>query len=479
MNQSITNKLIANIKKASLNTEEHNFINTNNVICIDSSNNRIGINTRQPQYSIEISGSSFNHGLKARYLIIDNSANINEIICNQIRIDNELSANKIDVNTLFFNEISGNFLNVSTISADTIKLITLEIPDISVNDLCVNSLDANSITCKTITADNQTFPSVDCSTLIVDQNADVNSLFFNEASGQKLFLENLDVSFLDVSNAIIKNTLDVGGYANFSEDIICSKSITSQNMECDTITISDSTKLKFGESGTISQLIASGVNDNFNNIGSRIKDTSIDLRSGNLLLPLIDNNNLGGISFNNENLEIRVGIGSGNNYVNFKSIQNKYIVLELSNNPVASNEIFTYEFNNYKKINLHIIEEQDDISYNIEDCKIQFDNKDESLEIHANITLQLENINPGDIEVKNYSFGIYNYINDNSFNELVSCKNTIMVVDTSFNYANSSLSFISPTPNTTIAFYIKQDNQEDLCLNNINVHKFNGIIKQR
>ena len=56
MSQSITNKLIANIKQSNLNGDTRNFINSENVICIDSSNNRIGINKRNPLYSIDISG---------------------------------------------------------------------------------------------------------------------------------------------------------------------------------------------------------------------------------------------------------------------------------------------------------------------------------------------------------------------------------------------------------------------------------------
>ena len=53
MSQSVTNKLIANIKQSSINNT-NNFINKEDVICIDSSNNRIGINTRNPLHSIAI-----------------------------------------------------------------------------------------------------------------------------------------------------------------------------------------------------------------------------------------------------------------------------------------------------------------------------------------------------------------------------------------------------------------------------------------
>ena len=120
MSQSITNKLIANIKQSNLSGNTNNFINSEHVICIDSSNNRIGINTRKPKYSIDISGRELNNGLKASYLVIDNSANINEISSNKIIINDELSANKIDVSNLIFNELSGNIIYANTISANNI-----------------------------------------------------------------------------------------------------------------------------------------------------------------------------------------------------------------------------------------------------------------------------------------------------------------------------------------------------------------------
>ena len=63
--QSITNKLIANIKQVQPTTNLSNFVNSNNVICIDSSNNRIGINTKDPEYSIDISGSMSEHAINS------------------------------------------------------------------------------------------------------------------------------------------------------------------------------------------------------------------------------------------------------------------------------------------------------------------------------------------------------------------------------------------------------------------------------
>ena len=58
--QSITNKLIANIKQTS--SSNITTINSEKVICIDSSKNAIGINTLNPTKALTISGgdNSFN-----------------------------------------------------------------------------------------------------------------------------------------------------------------------------------------------------------------------------------------------------------------------------------------------------------------------------------------------------------------------------------------------------------------------------------
>ena len=90
MSQSVTNKLIANIKQSSINNT-NNFINKEDVLCIDSYNNRIGINTRNPPHSIEISGNNRSHGIKCSYLDISFTANINEINTHTISFENLIS----------------------------------------------------------------------------------------------------------------------------------------------------------------------------------------------------------------------------------------------------------------------------------------------------------------------------------------------------------------------------------------------------
>ena len=65
---SQTNKIIANIKKTNITADS--FVNSQNVICIDTSFNRIGINTKNPRYSIDISGDSSLNTIYSNNLII-------------------------------------------------------------------------------------------------------------------------------------------------------------------------------------------------------------------------------------------------------------------------------------------------------------------------------------------------------------------------------------------------------------------------
>lgn len=544
MSQSITNKLIANIKQANLNNNTNNFINSENVICIDSSNNRIGINTRNPEYSIDISGSKINNGLKASYLQIDNSANINEITSNKIIIFNELSANKIDVSNLFFKEISGNNLYANTISAENIKISNLKLPDISVNDICVNNLKilqnfdccANNANFISITVTGEVnFPEFDPTNLTVknllnvDTSANINDLSFNNAKGNYLNLLDLSVNNIDVSNNAIFssgikvegeasfNSINVDGSCNLKELTIDNTSINQvifdkvneavsdgliPNIESDIITVNNYINIK--ESNNISF---------FNNLRVRTK-LDFDI-TGELILPSFNSsknytNNNSIVYDDNKNT---IYIIKNEQRIPFKSNTSKFINLDISNNDLNkllynldsntwsisgqnhSSMIFTKNNTNYKKFDL-IIKDNIDICNNISDHIIKFDpldfssNSSDILNINANISLQLLNKNPGDIETKNYSFGIYYYtkkdgelIIDDFEDELVSIKNTIMVFDSSYNYANSSLSYLYRTtsgkdPLTGISFLIKQEENEDLCLNNIIVHGFNATITQ-
>ena len=77
MSTSNYNKIISTINSVSSN---YSYLpDPNNLICIDSSNNRIGINTLNPSQSIDVSGGT----IKANNFIINDislNVKLNEII---------------------------------------------------------------------------------------------------------------------------------------------------------------------------------------------------------------------------------------------------------------------------------------------------------------------------------------------------------------------------------------------------------------
>ena len=538
MSQSITNNLIANIKQSSFNNT-NNFSNSENVICIDSSNNRIGINTRNPQYSIEISGSTLKHGLKASYIEIDNSANINEISSNKI------VANIIDVSDLLYKELSGNVIYANTISAENIQLSTLTIPDININDICVNKLtiltdlicDAPVARFKEIKVDIFEFQQkldleqIDVSNLtvnnklIVDLSAIIEDLCFNIANGNKLKVADISINNLDVSNsAIFNNGLQViSGEASFNSIIVegsCNLStltingenidnkITSEingalqsaeNIDCSNITI-NSKLTNSNDSNNTSEI---GFLKILNNL-TFDDDGSLNIINGHLIVPYhgnIEDETNYYIKFDATEKILHIGDTqfkqNKTKFVNLKTIDTSLNNEELKDgewiieatSELANSQIFNKDSNNYKFFDISLNRSNMNDDFDICNNKIIiFDiSEGDILNINANISLKLLNKYPGDIETKNYSFGIYLQQQNNQSdiclnyfdNELTEIRNSIMVFDSSYNYANSSLSYIYENNNTNgnikgISFLIKE--VDDLCLNNIIVKDFNATI---
>ena len=78
MSTSDYNKIISTINSVSSN---YTYVpDPNNLICIDSSNNRIGINTLNPDYSIDVSGGN----IRATDFILSNSGVNVKVILNRL-----------------------------------------------------------------------------------------------------------------------------------------------------------------------------------------------------------------------------------------------------------------------------------------------------------------------------------------------------------------------------------------------------------
>jgi hypothetical protein len=253
--QSITNKLIANIKQTT--NVETNFNNTRNVVCIDTCNNRIGINTRSPQYSIDISGddSSLN-ALNSQYIHVSKTAYINEVSGISIK-SQDLSINNIaDISLLLFNTVSGDFiyssekidaslLVVQTISTELFKVPEIQctsgiFQDISVN----NKINAVNIFCESLKANTVNQEDMCLNEITIINNADLSFVESNEISNNTIIKTNQLIVFNDatfqnnasfenitVSSDASLNRLDVSGTADISF-------LNAQTISADTINVS-------------------------------------------------------------------------------------------------------------------------------------------------------------------------------------------------------------------------------------------------
>ena len=159
MDHSITNKIIANIKKSRINTD--NFINTENVVSIDPSNIRIGINTKDPQYAIDVSGDSAKSWINSKNINISDLAKIQSISGQFAEIRDFSSTNIIDISLCRFKLLEGTTIDVSLIIANDISINDISINEINVNTLTShgiihiteisgNNIDVNSIKCNSI-----------------------------------------------------------------------------------------------------------------------------------------------------------------------------------------------------------------------------------------------------------------------------------------------------------------------------------------
>ena len=123
------NKIITTLNSVSSN---YTFIpDQDNVIVIDTSNNRIGINTVNPEHAIDVCGGT----IKSNNLIIDNSASIYEGSFN--KISSNLIPNVDNVHSLgdASNQWHSLFVGPGSIYLNKDKLIS---KDLLTNDLVIN-----------------------------------------------------------------------------------------------------------------------------------------------------------------------------------------------------------------------------------------------------------------------------------------------------------------------------------------------------
>lgn len=172
---------------------------SNNVICIDTLTNRIGVKIKDPTSEIDINGT-----LKTNYINIKNNNNPKDkfdisydasylSFNHGLHIQQDISCESIFCESMFCKNIkdlssnTGKYLKIDNIHVNQELNIdlSLNVNDISANYILVDNISANYILTETILAD-----------LIISQDISGQSIACEKIETQNLNTQNLSYSFL-------------------------------------------------------------------------------------------------------------------------------------------------------------------------------------------------------------------------------------------------------------------------------------------
>jgi hypothetical protein len=503
---SITNKLVANIKQT--NVDIGKFTDTNNVICIDTCNNRIGINTKTPRYSIDICGT--NGKIFVSNLEVAQNANFFTISGTTINcVDGSFTRN-LDTSFINFETISGSLIRATTISGNTIIGICGNIIDLTgtniklSNELRAFTISANTINGNTINAIdfNATTYSVrrgiftDSIRTIVGDFSNINVVRNTRTniSGGTIDCSNLKADFILTKSMQCLETLSVGTVSTNNlvsssgrpffrlsgEEFYLNTNLGPDNISAIQILIGEelgtniSTNILTANKGFITDCCV-----------NTLKATNVDI-SGRLTLPQqtsLSQQTSGTSAYGS--LAIK---RFGNSLINSLTLYNSnskwsniftathYATLDLCGN--SSNNIANYRTNptdpnvlpnyryipiKFKTINASPAKTE---LFNISTYNkyIEISNIDLSsgiYEINASVTLSYINSIGGDVEPNDFTFGLYDKdaidsalspavspsitnVNVETSYNYVKNKNLILAFDNSYNYSSVSLNYIGP-----------------------------------
>jgi|UniRef100_A0A6C0CBD3 hypothetical protein len=501
---SITNKLVANIKQTQVDITK--FTDTSNVICIDTCNNRIGINTKTPRYSIDIYGT--NGKIFVSNLEVAQNANFYTISGTTINcLDGSFTRN-LDASFINFKTISGSLIRATTISGVNIIGICGDIIDLSgtniklSNELRAVTISANTINATTITTnilnastyniergiftDSITTKTADFSNISVIRNTRTN------ISGGTIDCSNLNANFIVSTRIHCLETLSAGTvstdnlmsasgslfftlsngqfYLNtgLGDDNIANiQTLITEELQDDLSTNVITAKQGYIFDCCINNLTVTNIDISRSlTLPQQTSGTSYTGSYGSLAIKKFENSSINSLAIYNSNSRwsniftatqyatIDLSSNSNNNIVNYNirsdiNILPNYryipIKFKMINASPAKTELFNINNNNY-----------------IELSNTNFNSG--IYEINASITLSYNNTISGDVEPNDFTFGLYdkavldkailpansninsnitNIIFETSYN-YVKNKNLILAFDNSYNYSSVSLNYIGP-----------------------------------
>jgi hypothetical protein len=536
---SITNKLVANIKQTQVDIGK--FIDTNNVICIDTCNNRIGINTKTPRYSIDICGTNgkiFVSNLEVSQTASFNTISGTSIIC----LDGSFTRN-LDTSFINFKTISGSAIRATTISGINIFGICGNIIDLSgtniklSNELRALTISANTINASSIRTTDLSAINYSVQRGIFDSIRTISGDFSNisvirntrtNISGGTIDCSNLNANFIRSNNIYCLETLSAGTIS--TNNLVSVSGIPFFTLSGDGLFYLETELGTPGRATIISQINSSlgsifETNTIIANQGyisdcciNNLKVTNIDI-SGRLTLPQqssglpysLSYGSLAIKRFENSLINSLTLYNSNSRWSNIFTTTH-YATLDLSgnsNNNIANYTIILNYINvlpNYRYIPIKfktinsIPAKTELFNINTDNNFIELSNTNFNsgiYEINASVTLSYNNTISGDVEPNDFTFGLYdkvileNSINPNVTNvnidtsyNYVKNKNLILAFDNSYNYSSIALNYIGPL--FAHNFYSDFPNyKRGLCylvnsqkdISNFNVEYFSSTIK--
>lgn len=468
--QSITNKLVANIRQA--NDISKNFFTGTNVVCIDTSNRRLGIDTKTPTWSIDISGIEPYNGVKCHNLDISGRADISyalikNLIAPTISADdanisfiyvNEISGNLIDISEVIFNSISGDFIysnntiignfigcDSAQIENDldikgtlTVQNFTFE-KEVSFNEVTIDLSLTTQSTCNSLFQGNVDFSNINPVTYITLSGNHINT--FSLSCENLQVNQQADFSSINVSSEASFNTINVSGDAIFSS--ISAESITIIGEQLSNfISQQAANDLNFDKDISLNTIVAkklyiedtnnNDINNNYldfkNNkpntsfIDNLIINNELDLSNNNIGTSLIlpykrpGDNKIGNIYYSITDNGVIDGIEiikskTDNSVIRDTDIIKLKQLLTDSYMLKESGEGFQ-DFANYKCVKMTTHDKSQIRDKVFDDSSDYLANinaiQTDIIEINANITLSLNNDNNGnDVDALNYEFCIF------------------------------------------------------------------------
>jgi hypothetical protein len=241
----MANKIITAVQQLSENVI---IENSNNVVCIDTLNNRIGVKTSSPQNEIDVSGIISTHVLKFK----NNTNNTtNDIIYDNsflkfeksIYISNDISVNnKIDCSLLVTNDLSSIYIDISNANIYYITNNILESSNIIVHDISIiDVLNLNTID----NFSNKLISFSDCS-LTAIKSIDCSSITTNNFFGNASF---------NGSHYTFLSDISFIGNCDFSGNVFIDASLVVSGInDTNTLTVRSDDRLKHNEKNIINGL---------------------------------------------------------------------------------------------------------------------------------------------------------------------------------------------------------------------------------